>query len=87
MQIQFGEVVRNQSQRFFPALGPVALGQRNFGLNLAAGFRQGLRQQSDILMRPFDAVKRRFRFVAHSHAFPPGTGISLNFGSNPSIFA
>jgi len=38
-------------------------------------------------MGPFDAVKRRFRFVAHSHAFPPGTGMSLKFGSNPSIFA
>jgi hypothetical protein len=37
-------------------------------------------------MGPFDAVKRRFRFVAHSHAFPPGSGM-IKFASSLSIFA
>ena len=81
MKMEFGEVVGNQQERFFPAVGALAIRQRYFGFHVAAGLIQRFGQQRDILMGAFDMVKRRFGLITHGHALsppnPPGSPIEL----------
>ena len=68
--MQFGQIIRNQEKRFFASFRSVAFGHRDFRFDIAPGFIQGFRQHRDVFVRAFDTVKRRFRTIAHEHAFP-----------------
>jgi hypothetical protein len=68
VEIEFGEIVRDQEQRLFATIRPIVLGSRDLTFNVAAGFIDGIREQSYILVRALNIVKRRFGFYAHKHA-------------------
>ncbi len=68
MEIELGEIVRDQEERFFAAIGSIVLRSRNLLFHIAAGFIDGFGEQSYILVRPLNTVKRRFGLIAHKHA-------------------
>ena len=70
MEVEFGEIEGNQQQRFLAPVGAVAVGCCNFRLHVTPGLIQGFGEQSYILVRTLNDVKRRFGLIAHKHAFP-----------------
>src|SRR5579864_4206706 len=66
MQGKLRQIVRDDLQRFFPALRAFAQGKSDFLIHLASGLFNGLGQQRNILMGAFNVVERRFRRIAHT---------------------
>jgi hypothetical protein len=71
VEIELGEIVGDQQERFLAAFGAVALGGGNFGFDIAPGLIEGIGKQGHIFVRPFDGVKRRFSLIAHDTPFRP----------------
>jgi hypothetical protein len=65
VQGQLGQIVADQLERLAAALGPVRDGYRDIGIHVLAGLFNGFREEGNVFLRIFDAVKRRFRIVAH----------------------
>src|SRR5580692_8980007 len=65
VQGQLGQFETDQLERLCPAIGPFPKGYRDVGVHILAGLFNGLREEGNVFLRTFDAVKRRFRIVAH----------------------
>jgi hypothetical protein len=70
VEMQFGQVVRDQEKRFLAPLRPVAFGHHYFRFDVAPGFIKGFGKHRHVLVGAFDTVKRRFWTITHKHAFP-----------------
>jgi len=70
VEIEFGEIERNQQEGFFATIRTFAFRYSEFGFHVAPGLIKGFREHCYILMRPLDIVKWRFGLIAHRHAFP-----------------
>ncbi len=69
MQVQLGQIIRNQKKRFLAAIGAIPLCGDNFRFHVAASLIQRFREEGYILVRSFDTVERRFGFIAHKPPF------------------
>ena len=81
MQVELGQIVRNQKKSFFAAIGAITLGGGDFRFDVVASLRQRFREQGNILVRPFDIVKRGFGLVAHKPPFGPPASSGWQAGS------
>ena len=70
MQVELGEIERNQQEGLFAPLGSLAIRSRDVLFHVAARFIERLGKQGYILVRTLDAVERCFGLIAHSIAFP-----------------
>ncbi len=65
MKVQFGQVVGDQKESFFAAVGTILLGGGNFLFDVAARFVHGFGEHPNVFVRALDTVKRRFGLIAH----------------------
>jgi len=60
MEIEFGQIIRDQEECFFATIRAIMLGRCNLFFHISAGFVDCLREHGYILVGPLDTVKRRF---------------------------
>jgi hypothetical protein len=67
MEIQFGQIVRDQEESLLAAVRSIAFRCGNVRLYVAASFIYGFREHGHVFVRALDIVKRRrFGLIAHN---------------------
>jgi hypothetical protein len=74
VEIEFGEVIRDEKESLFAAGCAIAIGGRNFSFHIAARFFQGVGEHGYVLVRSLNIVKGRFWLMAHKYASRPFIG-------------
>ncbi len=71
MEIQLGQVIRNEEKSFLAAIRAVSFRGAEFDFDIPAGFVEGFCQEGHVFVGTLDIVKRRLGFVAHCAPFRP----------------
>jgi hypothetical protein len=74
VEVELGEIVRDQEETLFAAGRAIAIGGRNFSFHIAARFFQGVSEHGYVLVRSLNIIKGRFWLMAHKYASRPFIG-------------
>lgn len=66
VQVELGEIVGDQEQRFFAAVRAIVFCRLEFRFDIPARFSDGFGQHRHVFVGTLDAVKRRFGDLAHN---------------------